>query len=139
MSKTGFTLMEVMLVVAVASVLAAVAIPIYSAHLKKERSANAQAHLNDIRLAQLAYQENAQAGSGAFAGDLKALGWALPGGTTIGDGPARYEYGTKVDGRSSFGFRSWAFAVVRDGRRSQKVLYNLIEIDLNSGAIGAAP
>jgi type II secretory pathway pseudopilin PulG len=139
MRRSGFTLLEVMLFILLAGVLAAVAMPLYSDYRRNVRSETAQAYIGAIRAAQLAYYENEQLGAGSFANDLKALDWALPGGGTIGKGPARYEYGTITGSSSTFGFQNWAFAVVRDERRSSKVKYNLIEIDLSSGAVGASP
>ena len=139
MRKPGFTLLEVMALVALVGVLAVMATPLYTGRRVKARSMDAQAHVGAIRTAQLAYYENERGGAGAFAGDITALGWTLPGGGIIGKGPARYEYGTRTDGASSFGFQHWAYAVVRDARESSKVKYNLIEIDLISGAVGTAP
>lgn len=52
----GFTLIELMIVVAVLGVLAAVAIASYDAYIRRSRNAEATAMLADIRLKQEAYR-----------------------------------------------------------------------------------
>lgn len=52
----GFTLIELMIVVAIIGVLAAVAIASYSAYIEKSRNSEATAILADIRLKQEAYR-----------------------------------------------------------------------------------
>lgn len=54
--NSGFTLVELMIVVAVLGVLAAVAIASYDAYIRRSRSAEATAMLADIRLKQEAYR-----------------------------------------------------------------------------------
>jgi prepilin-type N-terminal cleavage/methylation domain-containing protein len=54
--KLGFTLVEVMIVVAILGILAAVAVGTYSIYIKRSRSAEATAVLSDIRVKQEAYR-----------------------------------------------------------------------------------
>ena len=56
LEKNGFTLVELMIVVAVLGVLAAVAIASYQAYIRRSRNAEATAMLADIRLKQEAYR-----------------------------------------------------------------------------------
>ena len=51
----GFTLIELMLVVLVIAILAAIAIPSYQQHLRKGRRANAEAFLSDVASRQQQY------------------------------------------------------------------------------------
>jgi len=67
----GFTLIEIMVVVAIVAILAAIAIPSYQAHLRKGRRANAESFLSDVASRQQQYM-------------LDARGYAL-GGTAVAD------------------------------------------------------
>lgn len=67
----GFTLIEIVVVVAVIGILAAIAIPSYQQHLRKGRRANAEAFLSDVASREQQYL-------------LDARGYAL-GGTAIAD------------------------------------------------------
>ncbi len=67
----GFTLIEVMLVVAVIAVLAAIALPSYNSHLRKARRADAQGALTDIASRQQQYLMDAR----AYAPDLATLNY----------------------------------------------------------------
>ena len=69
----GFTLIEVMLVVAVIAILAAIALPNYNSYLRKGRRADAQAALTDIASRQQQYLMDAR----AYAPDLATLNYTL--------------------------------------------------------------
>ena len=70
----GFTLIEVMIVVAVIAILAAVAVPSYHDHLRKSRRAAAQSHLMDVAQRQQQYLLDAR----SYAPDLATLGITTP-------------------------------------------------------------
>ncbi|WP_341503067.1 type IV pilin protein [Gallaecimonas sp. GXIMD4217] len=72
MKQRGFTLMELMITVAIVGIIAAVAYPSYTAHLAKSRRAQAQAEL--VRLVNL--QEQYYLDHRSYAGDLTKLGEA---------------------------------------------------------------
>ncbi len=87
--QQGFTLIELMIVVAIIGVLAAVAIPAYSDYVKKSEAASALATLKSlITPAELFYQENGT-GSAAGLSDLGSTASANDLGTlssTLGSG-----------------------------------------------------
>jgi type IV pilus assembly protein PilE len=67
----GFTLIEVMVVVTIIAILAAIALPSYNNYLRKGRRADAQAALTDVASRQQQYLMDAR----AYAPDLPTLGF----------------------------------------------------------------
>jgi type IV pilus assembly protein PilE len=70
----GFTLIEILVTVAIVGILAAIAIPSYSNYTQKGRRASAQVHLMDIAQRQQQYLLDAR----AYAPDLATLGISTP-------------------------------------------------------------
>ena len=77
--KKGITLIELLIVVAIVAILAAVAIPVYSGYMTRARRADAKTALEQLRAA----QEMRRAEYGAYSTDLAALqtSWGAPAAT----------------------------------------------------------
>ena len=75
--KKGFTLIELMIVIAIIGILAAVAIPMYSDYTKKSRTAEVQSNLAEIVKMQIIFEEDPNGGSktGVYATTFKTLGF----------------------------------------------------------------
>ena len=75
--KKGFTLIELMIVIAIIGILAAVAIPMYSDYTKKSRTAEVQQNLNEIVKMQLIFEEDPNGGAKTlqFATNFKTIGF----------------------------------------------------------------
>lgn len=65
--KKGFTLIELMIVIAIIGILAAVAIPMYQDYTRKSRTSEVPTMLKDIVKAQIAFKEDVNRGDGSFA------------------------------------------------------------------------
>jgi len=72
--QRGFTLVELMIAVAVIGILAAVALPSYSQYLVRSNRAAAQAYLVELSQAQAQYM----ADSRSYAGSVEDLGLEVP-------------------------------------------------------------
>lgn len=70
----GFTLMELMIVVAIVGILAAVAYPSYQEHIRKSRRAAAQSFLMDVAAKQQQYLIDAR----TYASTLSELRMSVP-------------------------------------------------------------
>jgi type IV pilus assembly protein PilE len=77
-SVQGFTLIELMIAVAVVGILAAIALPAYNSQMRKSRRADAQATLMNVA----ARQQQTLLDTRAYAANLAALGVAVPASVT---------------------------------------------------------
>lgn len=81
-SKKGLTLIELLIVIVIVGILAAVAIPMYSGYMERARRADAKTALEQLR----ASQEMRRAERGGYETNLVALRttWGAPA-ATVGD------------------------------------------------------
>jgi type IV pilus assembly protein PilE len=70
MGKKGFTLMELMMVVVIIGLLAAIAIPLYNGYVTRTRRADAITALQSVALA----EEKARAESGSYVSEATLIG-----------------------------------------------------------------
>ncbi|MBR6244501.1 prepilin-type N-terminal cleavage/methylation domain-containing protein [bacterium] len=87
--KKGFTLLELMIVIAIIGVLAAIAVPLYSDYSKKARISELQPILAVITRYQVTWREDPNGGmiSHNYASSFKTLGF----------GTNRYAYAANID------------------------------------------
>jgi len=81
-SRVGLTLIELLIVIVIVGVLAAIAVPLYSGYMTRARRADAKTALEQLRAA----QEMRRAERGSYETDIVALRttWGGPG-ATVGD------------------------------------------------------
>ena len=82
-AQSGFTLIELMITVAVVAILAAIAYPSYTSHIRKGKRATAQAALMDIASKEQVYLLDRRAYlcaplAGACTTELADLGFTVP-------------------------------------------------------------
>jgi prepilin-type N-terminal cleavage/methylation domain-containing protein len=93
-NNKGFTLIELMIVVVIIGILAALAIPKFSQVSKTAKKAEADGPLGQICTLAGVYQEKHSANAADLAA-LKEVGWAGPGGQHFLDASYTYTKGTE--------------------------------------------
>ena len=89
----GFTLIELMIVVAIIAILAAIAVPIYSNYITRSKLTEAQDNLSTLRVAMEQYfQDNRQYTPASSSSTASTCGVSMPTATTgsAGAGMAKY-------------------------------------------------
>lgn len=83
-NKKGFTLAELLIVVAIIAVLVAVAIPVFTTQLEKSREATDVANIRSAYAALMAdYIANGSASTATVKVNQTVAGWQGPGGTIM--------------------------------------------------------
>ena len=104
--KKGFTLIELMIVIAIIGILAAVAIPMYSDYTKKSRTSEVATNLKEVVKMQILWKEDPNLGGkteAKWATALKSIGFKTSKGTygasiTECAGAGRADYNTYACG-----------------------------------------
>ena len=107
-SARGFTLIELMIAVAIVAILASLALPAFQGALRKSRRAEAITALSAVQLAQERWRANKLAYSNQLTNTADATppGLGLPGTTPSGN------YTVSLSGTSATGYAALATAVV---------------------------
>jgi type IV pilus assembly protein PilE len=91
----GFTLIELMIVVAIIAILAAIAVPIYSSYITRSKLTEAQNNLSALRVSMEQYfQDNRQYTSTGGTGSTTGCGVAMPTGSGSNGGNSIAKYFT---------------------------------------------
>ena len=94
----GFTLIEVMIVVAIVAILAGVALPSYFDYVRRGQLPEAQAALSDFRVKMEQYYQDNRNYGGANCADVGPPSWSAGNGT-LNYGAAKYfSYGCALSG-----------------------------------------
>ncbi|MBO7127979.1 prepilin-type N-terminal cleavage/methylation domain-containing protein [bacterium] len=86
--KKGFTLIELMIVIAIIGILAAVAIPMYSDYTKKSRTSEVATNLKEVVKMQILWKEDPDKGgksTAEFAILINSIGYKTSSGKTASD------------------------------------------------------
>jgi prepilin-type N-terminal cleavage/methylation domain-containing protein len=105
--SSGFTLVELMIVVAIIGILAAVAIPAFTRYVKKSRTAEATQHLNKIWQGALAYYESDHMAAGAAVGQVNILPKQFPAGGAAAAAESATACGCQQGGRCAGNAAVW--------------------------------
>ncbi len=130
-SKAGFTLIELMIVVAVIGILAAIAYPSYQDYVHKAKRAEAHAALLNIQLA----QEKWRASHTSFT---TALTTAHPNGLGLAATTAEGDYSLAITAASAVGYTLTASAVSGKSQASDTGC-TVLTLTVNAGGETATP
>ncbi|MDW8361340.1 MAG: prepilin-type N-terminal cleavage/methylation domain-containing protein [Myxococcales bacterium] len=101
-SSAAFTLIELMIVVAIVGVLAAIAVPAFIGYVRRSRTAEATANLKSLFVGAFAYYESARTGQGVGAmgvtGCTVASAGPLP--PTVGVSAQQFDHSTNPSFRA---------------------------------------
>lgn len=73
--RKGFTLIELMIVISIIAILAAISIPMYSDYTRKARTIEVPEMLKEISKSQFVFYEDPSGGSGRYANGIGTLMW----------------------------------------------------------------
>lgn len=79
----GFTLIELMIVVAIIAILAAIALPIYSNYITRSKLTEAQNWLSQLRVSMEQYYQDNRSYAGSASGTTTSCGVSMPTSPTV--------------------------------------------------------
>lgn len=130
MRVRGFTLIELMIVVAVVAILAAIAIPAYTSQVRRSHRADAIDGISDLQLR----QERWRADHPTYAADMDTLLGSAAGTTSYNNSHAYYDF--VISGASATGFTATANA---KGSQESDVACDPMVAVLSAGVISKTP
>lgn len=134
--EAGFTLIELMIVVAIIGILAGIAYPAYSEYVKKGRRADAKAGLMSLQLAQEKYRTNCTQYATAIGNPMSCVtgNFTLIGSTSSPDG----HYTLSIVSADGAGYSLKATRLSTGAQKNDKCGDFLIDQDGNKSVANAA-
>jgi type IV pilus assembly protein PilE len=117
-AAAGFTLIEMMMTVAIAAILASVAIPMYRDYVLRSRIIDATSKLSDyrVRMEQFFMDNRTYANGGACAGDRERRVAGIGRGRNAA-GATATAYTATATGQASKGMTGFAYTIVASGAK----------------------
>ena len=128
--QRGFTLIELMIVVVVVAILAAVAIPNFLDQLRKSRRSDAMRGLSDLQLR----QERWRASNATYASSMDVLLGSAAATTSYNSGSTYYSF--SISGTSATGFTVSATA---KGAQVSATACSPMQLQVASGVVSKLP
>jgi len=135
--KKGFTLIELMIVIAIIGILAAVAIPMYADYTKKARTSEVAGNLKEIAKSQIAFREDPTGGASSYADSMVTLQWKTNN-ATYGAAAANCENGGSSGTVAAYACGRY-FAYLANGTAGTGFTSCTTSPDTSTGIAAAAP
>ncbi len=129
----GFTLIELMIVVAIAAILVSIALPSYQSSIRKSRRADAVSALQQIQIEQEKLRANCTTYAGTLTGTMACGVLGFPSSTST-DG----YYNLALSGASGTGFTATATAVAGNSQASDTGCTSMV-LSVNGLSLNKTP